>query len=688
MRTSAIDIEKKMNPLLESERKKNSFDVEEMTNVLDGGKIATERRRFIEKLAFTDVELWGPDVRHMTREELFLEMTRRHVEAIKKCKKYNLTDAVDVTNFQRSVLNTYVTGLSLHQLVFVPMLKLQSSEEQLRDWLPLVDSFKMIGCYAQTELGHGTYIRGIETSATYDPQTEEFILNSPSISSIKWWIGGLGKTANYALILAQLYTDDVNRGVHAFLVQIRDHNHMPMQGITLGDIGPKLGLNSVDNGFLKLSHVRIPRNNMLMRYSKVLKDGTFVAPSNTRLLYGGMLQARIDLSDDAIYVICLSITVVIRYSCVRLQCSMQNDQAECQIVSYQTQQNKLFPILSSAYAYRLAFPAINQWLTSATNMVDQGDVSDLGEAHALSSAMKVLLTTKSANFVETCRLSCGGHGYLDGSSLPVFYRNIVATVTAEGEVSVLLLQTARFLVKTFVKLQQSSNMQLSPFTSYLLNQSRARNEPKKLSSFNLESLVDAYQYRSYRLLSAVCERMNTLNAKERANKFYVWNACSVDLVHSSLAHIECVIATVLVQQLSGNSNNNVMTSSSPSPSCLSCSSDVRRVLTNLCRLYLLNGLFESSADLLQFSYLDPDQVTSMKLEMYNLYDVIRPDVVSLVDAMDFDDRHLKSVLGTYCGHVYEELYQWAQKSKLNETQVHPSFHKYVKPTRELFVSKM
>lgn len=51
----------------------------------------------------------------------------------------------------------------------------------------------------QTELGHGTFIRGLETTCTYDPTTEEFVLNSPTLTSYKWWPGGrmLIKTLNF-----------------------------------------------------------------------------------------------------------------------------------------------------------------------------------------------------------------------------------------------------------------------------------------------------------------------------------------------------------------------------------------------------------------------------------------------------------------------------------------------------------
>ena len=84
------------------------------------------------------------------------------------------------------------------------------------------------GTYAQTELGHGTFIRGLETTATYDPQNESFVLHSPSLTAYKWWPGGLGKTANCAIVMANLITGGEKRGPHAFFVQLRDENsHQP-----------------------------------------------------------------------------------------------------------------------------------------------------------------------------------------------------------------------------------------------------------------------------------------------------------------------------------------------------------------------------------------------------------------------------------------------------------------------------
>ena len=62
-------------------------------------------------------------------------------------------------------------------------------------------------CYAQTELAHGSYVKGIRTTATLDRNSDCFILNTPDTGATKWWIGGLGKVANHAILIARLVID-------------------------------------------------------------------------------------------------------------------------------------------------------------------------------------------------------------------------------------------------------------------------------------------------------------------------------------------------------------------------------------------------------------------------------------------------------------------------------------------------
>ena len=64
--------------------------------------------------------------------------------------------------------------------------------------------------------------------------------------------------------------DDNSYGVHPFLVQIRSlDDHKPLPGVEVGDIGTKLGYNTMDNGYLSFTHSRIPRENLLSRLAYV-----------------------------------------------------------------------------------------------------------------------------------------------------------------------------------------------------------------------------------------------------------------------------------------------------------------------------------------------------------------------------------------------------------------------------------
>jgi len=143
-----------------------------------------------------------------------------------------------------------------------------------------------MGCYAQTEMGHGSNIAGIETTATLDMNTDEFIINSPTVSSTKFWPGGMGLWANHAVVFARAIVDGNDYGVMPFMCQIREFDtHLPCKGVKVGDIGPKFGYNSKDNGWMMFDQVRVPRFNMLCRYAYFEKDGSFEMRGNPKGIY-------------------------------------------------------------------------------------------------------------------------------------------------------------------------------------------------------------------------------------------------------------------------------------------------------------------------------------------------------------------------------------------------------------------
>jgi acyl-CoA oxidase len=133
--------------------------------------------------------------------------------------------------------------------------------------MPKIDGWEIIGAYAQTELGHGSNVRGLELEAKWDPKEKEFILHSPTLTASKWWNGTLGRTANHAIVVAQLLipkpgtpqdSQYESHGPHPFIVQVRDmKTHQPLDGIVVGDIGPKYGYASMDNAYMLFHEHRL-----------------------------------------------------------------------------------------------------------------------------------------------------------------------------------------------------------------------------------------------------------------------------------------------------------------------------------------------------------------------------------------------------------------------------------------------
>lgn len=276
----------------------------------------------------------------------------------------------------------------------------------------------------------------------------------------------VGQSTNYAVVVAQLYTKGECHGIHPFFVQIRDEETWhPMPGIKVGEIGAKLGMKGLNNGYLGFDHVRIPRTNMLMRNNRVLEDGTYVKAPSSVLTYGTMMFVRVVIVKDMANYLSKAATIATRYSAVRRQSPIDPNQPEPQIIDHITQQNKLFPCIARSVMFKLAADYIWQLYNQVTGELDRGDLERLPELHALSCCLKAVCTADAATDVETLRMSCGGHGFMECSNFPTTYAFVTAASTYEGENTVLLLQTARYLMKSWS--QAINGQPLVPTVLYL-----------------------------------------------------------------------------------------------------------------------------------------------------------------------------------------------------------------------------
>jgi len=300
-----------VNPDLARERSSLPFDTLAITNFLDGGSDATARRRKLEGWIIRD-----PTGIFSNENNDYLHRTERHARSMAKfvrlvelCRSAGIGapsadadadadgartddagggiggDIIAAPEFQTlvSAISDDPLPASLHWVMFVPNILTLCDAEQQSRWLPLCRDWRMIGCYAQTELGHGSNIRALETTATFLREKDggapggEWVVHSPTETSAKFWPGTLGKTANHAMVIAQLVDGDgARRGIHNFLVPLRSMtDHALLPGVETGDIGPKIGYNNMDNGYARFDNVRIPRRNMAMRFATVDEDGKY-----------------------------------------------------------------------------------------------------------------------------------------------------------------------------------------------------------------------------------------------------------------------------------------------------------------------------------------------------------------------------------------------------------------------------
>ncbi|KFU89148.1 Peroxisomal acyl-coenzyme A oxidase 2, partial [Chaetura pelagica] len=658
-----------VNPDIAGERQTASFSVEKLTALLDGGVEQTRMRRAVAEAIECDPEFSRENQYFQSQNERYEAAVRKGVHLQKKMREMGWTEDGPEYKYIYRALSGDVAFL-LHS-IFMRSISVLGSEKQVTKWIPLASQYRLIGSYAQTELGHGTYLQGLETTAVFDSSTQEFILNTPKISAMKWWPGDMGRSATHTVAFAQLYIHGKCYGVHPFIVQIRslqDHSLCP--GVTAGDIGPKMSFEHADNGYLMLQNVRVPRENMLSKFCEVQPDGTYRRLGSQQINYFTMTTVRISLiSDEVITPLMKACTIAIRYSVVRRQSKLQPGEEEAKILDYQTQQEKLLPQLATAYAFHFIDHYLQELFNRAYREIQRKNFDMLPELHASSSGFKALITQHCTSGVEICLRACGGHGYSLLSGLPSLYTKILASCIYEGENTILLLQTARFLIKSFMA--ASSGQPVPPSVTYLAAVKPRKCPAKnKLDFLSPDIYTEAYEHTAVRLIRSTAAKLQDL-IQSGVKKHDAWNQCTVQLAQAAKAHCHYITVKNFVETVER----------------LETKAGIQKIMKHLCDLFALHGIFSNAGIFLHDGYLSGAQMDMVTASYLDLLPVIRKDAVPLVDAFDFSDKSLNSALGSYDGQVYQRLYEWAQKSPTN-TQMNPAYERYLKPLLHNTLSKL
>ncbi|XP_060076882.1 peroxisomal acyl-coenzyme A oxidase 1-like [Ylistrum balloti] len=648
-----------INPDIASERLTATFDPLELTHLFDGGKERTARRKELEKMLFSDPVFCLRDSIYQSNSELYSATMARSVKLFRLQQEQNWSDE-DLMLVLRIIREQHC--LSLHHSMFLPAIERLATEEQKERWLPLARRYQMIGTYAQTELGHGTNLMELETTATYDKATDELVLNTPKLSSIKWWPGNLGKSSNYAIVLAHLVVDNKRCGMHPFMVQLRSMvDHTPMPGIKLGVIGQKMGGNFNDNGFLFLNNVRIPRENMLMKNAQLTRTGKFLSSGPNKANYATMIYVRVMICTWTFGALSAAATAAIRYSSVRRQSTLSPGKQESKVLDYQTQQYKLFPALATGYACFFIHKVLSAKYQAMLIDMKSGNAKALPEMHAWSSGMKALLTDIAIYKMEICRRSCGGHGYLRASGISDMVCGATPLATVEGENTVLYLQVARYLVKQIAK--ALTGQRTTGTTEYMNMNETSYICPlqKPGDCRNVDFLCELYQKRAYRTVLKVAQALQRDMESGKEEAVYMNNNLQ-PLVRMATAHCYYVAMRNFVDGLAS----------------VQVSPPARKVLDKLCCLFGVHYIVTLSGDFLESEAMGLEQLHWLQELELQLLAEIRPDAVTLVDALDFHDETLSSAIGCYDGRAYERLYEAALKEPMNQTEVEPAYDMYLK----------
>lgn len=322
-------------------------------------------------------------------------------------------------------------------------------------WLPGIMNLDIPGAFAMTETGHGSDVAAIGTTATYDPEAQEFVIHTPFRGAWKDYLGNAALHGIAATVFAQLITDGVNHGVHCFYVPLRDENGDFLPGIGGEDDGLKGGLNGIDNGRLHFDQVRIPRTNLLNRYGDVAPDGTYSSPIATPgrrffTMLGTLVQGRVSLDGAAAWASALGLHIAITYATQRRQFDSGGGSDEVVLLDYGRHQRRLLPRLATTYAQIFAHDEFLQKFDAVFSGAADSD-ADREDLETLAAALKPLSTWHALDTLQEAREACGGNGFMFENRLVGLRADLDIYATFEGDNNVLLQLVGKRLLSDYAK---------------------------------------------------------------------------------------------------------------------------------------------------------------------------------------------------------------------------------------------
>lgn len=499
----------------------------------------------------------------------------------------------------------------------------------------------LLGCFAITETGHGSDVQSIETTATYDPATQEFVIHSPTPTARKDYIGGAAETARVAAVFAQLITPDgMNHGVHCLVVPIRDDEGNDLPGVTTSDCHYKGGLPGVDNGRIVFDHVRVPRENLLNRYADVSPEGVYSSPIENPgrrffTMLGTLIRGRVTVGGSAAAAARVALDIATRYALQRTQFSAPDDEHEVVIMDYLVHQRRLLPLIAKSYALQFAQ---NELVAKCHELQtsDDPDPEEQRELEARAAGLKAANTWHASTAIQEAREACGGAGYLAENRLIALRADTDVFTTFEGDNHVLTQLVAKELLTAYADdIKGMSPVEWVRFAANFAGErvlkrtaaqtiiqtildTRQDNEEEG-SLFNRGTQIKMFEDREEYMVASVARRLQG-KAKEMS-AFDAFNAVQDHVLHAAQAHIDRVILEAFVAGIDA------------------CEDEAaRELLADVCDLYALSVIEEDKAWFIEHRFLSTERAKAVTRGINERCRTLRPHAETLIDGFGIPEQ--------------------------------------------------
>ena len=513
-------------------------------------------------------------------------------------------------------------------------------EAYLRD----VTSLELPGAFGMSETFHGSNVQEVRTTATYDADACEFVIDTPTEHDSKDWIGGAARDARLCTVFAQLIVGGESRGVHALLVPLRDADGEVVENVRIADCGEKMGLNGVDNGRIWFDHKRVGRDALLDRYAEVTAAGEYRSPidnANRRFftMLGTLIQGRVAVGGAAQSAAKSALTIAVRYGDKRRQFGPPDSDEEALLLDYRVHQRRLLPRVARSYALHFA----QRELVDELDRIFGGQLDDEDarrELETRAAGYKAMGAEHAIRTIQVCRECCGGQGYLRKNRFAELAEDMEIFSTFEGDNTILLQLVAKSLLTGY----RDSFGSLDPIGTVgfvgrqvwetVVERTAARELIQRLTDdltpgreregdlLEREYQLGLLRWRAEHVLSGAARRLKA-GFDAGGDLFDVFNDAQDHVLSCARVHTEMLIGEAFAK--------GVEETEDP---------ELKRLLGKVCDLYVLSVVEEDRGWFQEHGRISSTRSKAVTKAVNELCAEIRPAASDLVDAFGIPDEVL------------------------------------------------